>query len=124
MQSRNISFRSIAHSKVMLAILFFFMIFFAYNVIGIIRKSSEVRKERIRAEENKIQLEQQKIELTNKLNDIETDAGAERVLREKFRIVKPEEGLVVIVDESPKQIDTEKPSGSARVKAFFKNLFR
>jgi hypothetical protein len=100
------------------------MIFFVYNIIGIIRKSTEVRRDRIRAEENKIELEQQKIELTNKISDIETDAGAERLLREKFRIVKPEEGLVVIVDEVPKQINVEKPSGSARVKAFFKNLFR
>lgn len=123
MQSGKITFKSILHAKPVLVLGLFLLILFGYNVIQIIKKSYSVRKEKILAEERKFNLELQKRDLENSLLSIETDEGAEQVLREKFRIVKEQEGLIVIVDDAPKIVPVEKKSIQIRVKTFFKNLF-
>ena len=122
MQPTRFTFKSILLSKITLTILFFLLIFFIYNIIGIIGKGYEAKQEKKRAQDKITQLQAQKNALEKKIDSINTDVGAETVLRDKFRIVKEHEGLIILTDEKPQ----EKPvpvTTRTKITNFFKKFF-
>jgi len=96
--------------------------FFVYTVMSIVPKVIETRKNKniVKAEfENLIN---QEGKLKSETERIQSEEGIEENLREKFRVAKEGEGLIIIVDEEGKEgVKYEEKKSFLH---FFKNLFR
>ncbi len=62
-----------------------------------------------------------KAQVTQELGDLNTAEGTERILREKYRVGKEGEGVVVITDPAP-AVATDAPPKTG-VAGFFERLF-
>jgi len=89
-------------SPVFLLLFFCFVVFFAYNIFGLIKKEREIshRKDLILDEIK--ELKERELTLTENIKNLETEKGKEAVIRDKYQVVKQGEKMVVIVDrENP-----------------------
>jgi len=95
------------HSPLVLSVLFCILVFFAYNMVGLIEKERETAKkkelklveiESLRAREESINKDIEKLK---------TEDGVEETIREKYQVVKEGEKMVVIVDQDKKEINQE-----------------
>ncbi len=99
----------ILYSKTSLVILTIVAIFFIYKVWGIVGKSEEALQNKNIVQSQAKQLEARANELNNEINSLKTNQGVEDKIREKFRVVKDGEGLVVITDQKPEDAQTNTP---------------
>lgn len=114
--------RNLFHTTPAIIILVLFLLFFIYNIFGLIRKNSETKENKVRAQIENAKLLDQQAHLDADMKELETERGTEQVIREKFGVVKKGEGVVVVVDENPevKGASIEKEKG---IGGFFKRLF-
>lgn len=110
------------HSNVVLILLAFLVIFFAWGVIGFIVKMETVKDNRNLAEEKFIELEKKKIELSSQIARLNTEEGKEENIREKFGLAKEGEQLIVVVEDKNPQKEPKDESGGFW--GFFKNMFK
>lgn len=61
-------------------------------------KQREALSLRNEARRELISIEQKHQELDKKINDLSTDYGIEAEVRERYRVVKPGEQLVIVID--------------------------
>jgi len=79
----------------------------AYNVYG---KEVESRERAARAQLELQNLQRRNVEVTKAIEDLNTKEGVEREIRNSFRVAKPGEHLVVLVDP-PKTEEVLEPDG-------------
>ena len=112
----------VIYSRPFLLVFFMITAFFVYTVMSIVPKVIETRKNKniVKAEfENLIN---QEGKLKSETERIQSEEGIEENLREKFRVAKEGEGLIIIVDEEGKEgVKYEEKKSFLH---FFKNLFR
>lgn len=111
------------HSKVFLFILLFFVLLFFYNVIKLSVKAFETRENKIIAEEKVAQLQKEKDRLNLEIQRLNTEAGVEENIRNKFALAKDGEGLIVVLDDENPQVQ----KSQTRLQKFFyflKNLVK
>lgn len=89
----------------MLLVVLFLTARAAYNVYG---KETESRDRATRARTELRNLQQRKIEVAKAIEQLNTKEGMEREIRNSFRVAKPGEHLVVLVDP-PKSEDVVVP---------------
>lgn len=92
-------FKDILHSKPVLILLGLLVLFFAWGVIGFMRKMIVTRENKIIAENKVLELQKQKDKLTSDIAKLQTPGGVEDSIRDKFGLVKPGEGEVVVVED-------------------------
>lgn len=65
-------------------------------------------------------LNHKKEELSDKINNLSTDRGLEAEVRNRYRVIRPGEQLVIVVDDAAKngQPTASKPSIWTRIKEF------
>ncbi len=114
--------RRLIHTTPALLILALLLLFFVYNILGLIRKNSETKENKVRAQVENAKLLDQQAHLEADMKELETDRGTEQVIREKFGVVKKGEGVVVVVDETP-EAKTGEEKGKSSLTNFFKKLF-
>ncbi len=103
-KNKNSSKYNFWHSPLALGILFFLIILFAYNMIGLVKKERETNRNKA-SELNKIEeLRKREQSLTTDIDKLNTDQGIEESIRDKFQVVKPGEKMVVIIDEKENTI--------------------
>lgn len=106
------------HSKVFLLILLCFVLFFFYNVIKFSVKAFETRENKIIAEEKVAGLQKEKDRLNLEIQRLNTEAGVEENIRNKFALAKDGEGLIVVLDDENPQV--QKPQ--TKIQKFFSFL--
>jgi len=96
--------------------------FFVYTVVSIAPKVIETKKNKnmVKAEFENFTNQEEKLKLETERT--QSKEGIEENLREKFRVAKEGEGLIIISDEEIKEV--VKYEGKKGFLYFFKNLFR
>lgn len=79
------------------------------SVIGMYRKHAKVVRARdtYLAELRKLQEKEQQV--TQSIERLSTDTGIEDEIRERYRVTKPGEKLILVIDNTPKPADTVEP---------------
>jgi len=88
------------HSPIVLLVLFIFLIFFIYNIIGLLEKERETSHKKELALEQLSELRSREDALNKDILKFKTEEGQEEIIREKYQVAKEGEKMVVIVDES------------------------
>jgi cell division protein FtsB len=89
-------------SPIALGILFIIVLTFAWNVFGFWGKMRETSKNKAIAEEKLANLQVEKEKLTANISKLDTPAGREESIRDKFGYGKDGEELIVIVNDEKK----------------------
>lgn len=79
-----------------------------FSCINVLQKYIGIRRHIRELSEEKKALEQKHQMLTEQNQYLETPEGKERILREKYNVTKPGEGVVLIVDPEQSVVDLEK----------------
>lgn len=104
---------------VLLALLF--TIFVGVKAFGVLDKKRDANKMN-KAYVNELStLDQKEQNLKSELDELATDGGVEQEIREKFRVTKEGEQIVVIVPEKTKSEDQDESKG---LFSFLRNLFK
>lgn len=110
------------HSTPVLIALFGLAILFAINIFDIAKKGIETERNKDIAYAKVEDLKENQLRLEADIERLDTPEGAEDAVRDKFRVVKEGEGLVVILDD--KNAETPAPPERSGVWHFLQNLFR
>jgi CRISPR/Cas system CSM-associated protein Csm2 small subunit len=110
------------HSKPALFVLIILLGIFAYNLSGIIKKVNDTKDNRDQAIRKREILLEQQASLSSEIDHLKTDEGKEELIREKFRAVKENEGLVVILPET-QDINSDTDKSQQGFGHFFKRIF-
>lgn len=93
-------FKELIISPIAIAVLIFLFVVLLRSVIVILIKNHEVQKETNFARAKQAELESKRTELETTLASMETEEGLEKEIRNKFFVVKPQENIIVITDQS------------------------
>lgn len=116
--------KKILFSPGMALVIIFLIIFIGYGVVSVVDKSIDASRNRKRSEAEAQTLAQKEIVLSAKLEALKSPEGQEAALREQFPVVRPGEGVVVIVEESKRNTTTVEPEQSkGGFWKFLKDLF-
>jgi cell division protein FtsB len=119
---RKNRFQTITESPIILGILFIIVLIFAWNVFGFWGKMRETAKNKALAQSKLENLMVEKEKLTADIGKLDTKAGVEESIRDKFGYGKEGEELIVIVNDE-KKLSTggeEKGGFWAHIKGWFK----
>ena len=114
--------KNIIYSRPVLVLLAILVLAFAWAVFRFMDKMQITRENRIIAESKVAQLEKEKEKLSSDISKLETEAGVEESIRDKFGLAKEGEGLIVIVEEKNTTEIPKKESGGFF--GFFRNWFK
>ncbi len=95
-------------SPVLLAVLLIGFLLLLSSVISLVRKQVGIRKSIQVMKLEQAALVKKQENLSETIKYLKTDDGKEQILRDKYRLVKPGEGLVVIVDPIEQEGSEEK----------------
>ncbi len=112
------------YSRMALIIFFCFVIFLFFKVVDLWGKDREVTENKRQVENLVHTLEEKQIILETDIAALKTERGQEETIRDKFRVVKDGEELIVIPEE--KKEDDSDPSSKKKLSAmgqFFKEWF-
>lgn len=104
-QQRN-KIRKIVYSWVSIVALFFVFIFLVKSVYKVYGKHTLARQNSANAEKALLQLTERKEILEKNINKFETDIGLEEEIRDKFRMTKNGEKLIIMVEENASNTDS------------------
>ena len=112
------------HSPLALVVLFFILIIFIYNMVGLVKKERETSLKKSQILEQIDSLHKREDVLNNDISKLETDEGIEETIRDKYQLAKPNEKMVVIVDgEKLDSKDTEDVSTDHSFWGWIKKIF-
>ena len=112
------------YSPLMLFGLLVIVLIFMYNMIELVEKSRETAKKRDLMIKNIESLQARENAIKNEIANLETEKGAEEAVREKYRVVKEGEKMVVIVDqEANAESAVSTVAHKKGLLEFVKNLF-
>ena len=102
---------------VFLVIILFWGLFVVYRMYLKNREAVALRNQ-FRSELNALNQKQE--ELSGKISNLSTDRGLEAEVRNRYRVIRPGEQLVIVVDDATKNGQTaiSKPSIWVRIKEF------
>ncbi|HEY4715413.1 MAG TPA: septum formation initiator family protein [Candidatus Paceibacterota bacterium] len=115
--------QGILFSKVTLLVLFVFSVILIIGLFDIVPKERNTNRNKELILDQLNSFKNQSSSLEAQIEKLRTDDGIEEKIREKFRVVKDGEGLVVIVDDQSAKTNTE-PQKSNNFWRFLINLFK
>jgi uncharacterized protein YoxC len=110
----------------MAIIVIMLVVLVGYRVVSVAQKSMEASKTRKIVESQAQSLTEKQIELSNKIDALNTIEGQETALREQFPVVKEGEHVVVITDVEPTDMEINEAIENSNKKGFWdflKNIF-
>ncbi|MBX4215796.1 septum formation initiator family protein [Candidatus Parcubacteria bacterium] len=114
-------FRKVIYSKLTLFILAALLAIFAKSTYGLWEKYRDIAKARAVEEAELAALLAKEDTLSNRVSALKTSRGVEEAIREKFKVAKEGEGVVVVIDQkdtADSMVDDENPFMS-----FMRRLF-
>lgn len=115
--------RNVLHSKPVLILFGVLVLFFAWNVIGLMGKMQVTIENKKVAESKLAELKKEKENLSSEISKLQTDSGKEASIRERFPVAKEGESVVVIIEDKNKPTTTDvAPEGFfSSIKNWFSN---
>ena len=92
-------FRSLMYSKLAIFLLLVVFLFFIFSIIGVYGKNRKATGKNNEVESELNELRKKKDYFESEIDRLNTNAGAEEELRDKFQIAKPGERVLIIVDD-------------------------
>jgi len=86
-------------SPITLVVLFCILVVFSYNMFGLIQKERETSAKKVLILDNIDALNKREVMLKSDIAKLSTDEGIEETIRDKYQVAKPDEKMVVIVDD-------------------------
>lgn len=111
------------HSPIVLIVLLIFIIFFAYNIIGLIEKEKITSNKKEIALEKIDELKKRQNDLNKDIAKFDTEEGQEEIIREKYQVAKSGEKMVIIVEEEGLKEETSQIKENHGFRNWLKNLF-
>jgi cell division protein FtsB len=111
------------HSPVALLVLFCIVVFFGYKIIDLTQKERETAHKKELVLNQIDSLRQRKDSLSKDISKLETDEGQEEIIREKYQVAKPNEKMVIIVDDN-KKVEPPKEEAKHGFIEWLKNIFK
>ena len=121
-QEKN-KFRKIMQSKPALILLGLVIIFFTWNVIGLMNRMQDTAKNRQIEEEKIAELIERQNKLSTDIANLKTEKGLEENIREKFGLAKEGEEMIIVVEDK-EQNNTTKETQSDKFFSFLRNIFK
>ena len=87
------------YSKTSIVIVIIVVVFISRGVIGVYAKERDSRMELSLLEKRKAELSDRLARVSLNNDRLKTEEGIESEIRSKFDVVKPDEGVIVVVDE-------------------------
>ena len=122
-KQKNWGWRNIAESKPVLIILGFFILFFAWNVLGFWNKMRETSKNKEMTEDKITILREQKEKLSLEIDSLKTDEGKEKIFRENYGLAREGEDVIVVMEDKNLSKNPA-PDSSSGFFSFLKSLFK
>ena len=113
----------VIYSRPFLLVFLLITIFFVYNLFTIAPKVAETSNNKNLVKAQLADLLNQQETLKVDTDRMKSDAGIEANLREKFRVAKEGEGLIVIVDKKDSDADKEAQKKKGGFFSFLKRIF-
>ena len=117
---RKIGFREVLFSRATLVILIIISVLLLFSLLNIVKKNKETVKNKELALTEIEELKQKEIDLQSAIGDLKTERGLEENIREKFRVVKEGEELIIIVDDENINQSLEQTEDGSRFVRFLK----
>ncbi len=118
---RGAKSKKIYHSPYVIVGILIVAVFLAISAFHFYDAYRTTRQKRDEARAKLEELTAHKTEVLQELGDLDTPEGTERILREKYRVGKEGEGVVVITD--PVATVTADTTSKTGVAGFFERLF-
>ena len=118
--------RKIIFSRFAFALLAIILVFLTYSTVKIYLRSRQAQEINEMVKKEVEDLKNRKSELEASVNRLQTEAGAEEEIRSKFPVQKPDEKMVMIVEEQAKadNLTANSPSGFfQKIWQFVKSIF-
>jgi cell division protein FtsB len=96
------------YSKTSLAILLVVLVLVAKGVYGVYQKEKESRIEVERTSHENATLQARYETIERGGEELKRESGIEAEIRSKFDVVKPGEGVIIVVDKNPTSIEQNK----------------
>lgn len=112
------------HSPISLIVLFCLLVLFGYKIIDLIRTEKETAHKKEIILEEIANLRQRESALSNDISKLETKEGQEEVIREKYQVAKPNEKMVIIVDEQQEDLLPKTEDDKNGFIEWLKNIFK
>lgn len=106
-QDRNTTKKRI-YSKTSIAVLVVVLALFANGVYGVYAKEKESKAEVERVQKEQAELQTRFEHIEKGSEELKSEAGVEAEIRSKFDVVKPGEGVIIVVDKNPTSIQENK----------------
>ncbi len=119
---KNQKWQNILYSKGSLIALSVFLLLLIYSIFKTVPKNREAVRNRNIAMRQYQNLSSEAALLKAQVEKLKTADGVEESVRDKFRVIKEGEGLVVIVDEPKDEPKNENPDNKG-LWSFLKGLF-
>jgi len=113
--------RRILYSKATLIALAILLALFAKSTYSLFEKQRDIKKALSVEETELAALAAKEGTLTDRIEALKTDRGVEEAIREKFKVAKQGEGVVVVIDQ--KDGGDSMGDGENPVQAFLRKLF-
>ena len=112
------------YSPIALVLLFCVFVLFGYNIIGLIEKEKETshKKEIILEKINNLQ--KKEASLSSNIAKLDTEDGKEEIIRDKYKVVKDGEKMVIIVDEDRANLESDVANVDHGFFVWFKRVFK
>jgi cell division protein FtsB len=112
--------RRFLYSKAMLAALVVLLLASVQAAWGVYKKNAESSENLAIAKKQLERLEARQAFLEDGIRHLSTERGIEEEIRDKFRVAKPGEHMIVIVENEPKQPTAQETKGFwQKIKEFF-----
>jgi len=116
-------FRKIMQSKPALFLLGLVIIFFTWNVVGLMNRMQNTVKYR-QIEEDKIaELTERQNKLSIDIANLKTEKGLEENIREKFGLAKEGEEMIIVIEDKESN-NFAKEAQSSKFFSFLRNIFK
>lgn len=107
------------YSPIVAIILVIFVVWGGVSVVRAGLKQREAIHLRDESRKELAELEEKQVVLGQKIENLSTEQGVEAEVRQRYRVVKPGEQLVIVVDnEEGESVSVEKPSFWQKLKQF------
>lgn len=110
------------YSKVTIAILVLFIVIAIRATWGVYGKEKESAANALEAQNQLIKLQDRQTVLTSSIDKLNTDEGVEEAIRSKYGVSKPDEKMIVIVNNGIATITPEQATTTfwGKIKSWFK----
>ena len=109
-------------SKPFLILLGILIVFSLWSLFGFWQKLAETVKKREMASEKVSALKENKVKLEADISKLQSDRGIEQVLRENYGLSKEGEGVIVVVEDQNKNLESKNQKGGFW--SFWQNWFQ